>query len=133
LELVELLLAGVFFLVGGAKLLGDPGMVALFRDIGIGQWFRYVTGGLEVIGAAFMVIPASSGASALALGGIMVAATLIELFVLHRPPVAAAACLGGHAYVAWARLNRVRRADAPNARLVGSRDATPAQPATHVL
>ena len=108
LEVIELVLAAVFFLVGGAKLLGDPDMVALFRDIGVGQWFRYLTGALEVIGATLMVIPLTSGASAIILGGIMVAATLIEFFVLHRPPIAAAACLSGHTYVAWARLNRVR-------------------------
>jgi uncharacterized membrane protein YphA (DoxX/SURF4 family) len=108
LELVELALAAVFFLVGGAKLLGDPDMVALFRDIGVGQWFRYVTGGLEIVGATFLMVPLMSGASAIALGAIMVAATLIELFVLHRPPIAALACLGGHIYVAWARLNHGR-------------------------
>ena len=108
LELVELTLAAVFLLVGGAKLLGNPDMVALFRDIGVGQWFRYVTGAIEVLGAALMVVPLTSGASAVILGGVMVAATLIELLVLHRPPVAAAACLSGHVYVAWARLNRVR-------------------------
>jgi hypothetical protein len=43
------------------------------------------------------------------LGGVMIAATLIELFVLHRPPVAALACLGGHTYVAWARVSRRHR------------------------
>ena len=108
LELVELVLAAVFFLVGGAKLVGNPDMVALFRDIGVGQWFRYVTGVLEVSGATFMVVPLMSGASAIILGAIMIAATLIELLVLHRPPVAAVACLSGHMYVAWARLNRTR-------------------------
>jgi hypothetical protein len=30
---------------------------------------------------------------------------LTELFVLHRPPVAALACLSGHTFVAWARLS----------------------------
>jgi uncharacterized membrane protein YphA (DoxX/SURF4 family) len=108
LEVIELVLAAVFLLVGGAKLVGDPDMVALFRDIGVGQWFRYLTGALEVIGATLMVVPLTSGASAIILGGIMVAATLIEFFVLHRPPIAAAACLSGHAYVAWARLNHAR-------------------------
>jgi hypothetical protein len=98
----------VFFLVGGAKLLGSPDMVALFRDIGVGQWFRYVTGALEVVGATLMLAPFTSGAGSLALGAIMVAATLIELFVLHRAPVAALACLSGHVYVAWARLARGR-------------------------
>ena len=105
LECTELALAGVFFLVGGAKLIGRHDMVELFRSIGVGQWLRYVTGVLEVAGAAFMVIPLASGASAVSLGTVMVAATLIELFVLRRPPIAAMACLSAHTYVAWSRLS----------------------------
>jgi putative oxidoreductase len=104
LECTELLLAGVFFLVGGAKLIGRHDMIELFRSIGFGQWLRYVTGVFEVAGAAFMVIPFASGASAVALGIIMISATLIELFVLRRPPIAAMACLSAHTYVAWGRL-----------------------------
>lgn len=104
LECTELLLAGVFFLVGGAKLIGRHDMVELFRSIGAGQWLRYVTGVFEVAGAAFMVVPLASGASAVALGIIMISATLIELLVLRRPPIAAMACLSAHTYVAWGRL-----------------------------
>lgn len=106
LELVEILLAGIFLLVGGAKLIGRPDMIALFRDIGVGQWFRYVTGTVEVTGAALLVVPVLSIGSAVVLAGVMFSATLIELFVLHRPPVAALACLGGHAFVAWARVSK---------------------------
>jgi uncharacterized membrane protein len=104
LECTELALAGVFFLVGGAKLIGRHDMVELFRSIGVGQWLRYVTGVFEVVGAAFMVVPLASGASAVTLGIVMVAATLIELLVLRRPPIAAMACLSAHTYVAWSRL-----------------------------
>jgi hypothetical protein len=104
LECTELALAGVFFLVGGAKLIGRHDMVELFRSIGVGQWLRYVTGVFEVAGAAFMVVPLASGASAVLLGTIMISATLIELFVLRRPPIAAMACLSAHTYVAWGRL-----------------------------
>src|SRR5712672_772994 len=104
LECTELLLAGVFFLVGGAKLVGRRDMIELFRSIGFGQWLRYVTGAFEVAGAAFMVVPLASGASAVALGTLMISATLIELFVLRRPPIAAMACLSAHTYVAWSRL-----------------------------
>jgi putative oxidoreductase len=108
-ELTEVSLAAVFFLVGGAKLVGRHDMIVLFHDIGVGQWLRYVTGTLEISGATLLLVPLLSGASALALGAIMIAATLIELFVLHRPPVAALTCLSGHAFVAWARLSHSRR------------------------
>lgn len=108
-ELAEVSLAAVFLLVGGAKLVGRHEMIALFHDIGVGQWLRYLTGTLEVSGATLLLVPLLSGPSALALGGIMIVATLIELFVLHRPPVAAVACLSGHTFVAWARLSHSRR------------------------
>ena len=104
LEFIELLLAGIFFIVGGAKLAGRHDMVALFRDVGLGQWFRYLTGAIEVTGAALLVFPLLAGISAIALGTVMIAATLIELFVLHRPPIAALACLSGHSFVAWSRM-----------------------------
>lgn len=106
LELTEVVLAAVFFIVGGAKLVGRSDMVALFQDIGVGQWLRYLTGTVEVVGAALLVVPLLSVASALVLAGVMIVATLIELFVLHRPPVAALACLTGHTFVAWARVSR---------------------------
>ena len=109
LELAEVSLAVVFLLVGGAKLIGRHDMIVLFHDIGLGQWLRYLTGVLEVSGATLLLVPLLSGPSALALGGIMVVATLIELLVLHRPPVAALACLSGHAFVAWSRLSHSRQ------------------------
>jgi putative oxidoreductase len=111
LEFTELLLAAVFFLVGGAKLIGRADMIALFRDVGLGQWFRYVTGTVEVTGAALLIVPLLSGISAFVLGGVMVVAALIELFVLHRPPVAALACLGAHTFVAWARMSHGQGSD----------------------
>lgn len=106
LEFVELLLSGTFLLVGGAKLIGRPDMVALFREIGVGQWFRYVTGVVEVSGAALLIVPFLSSGAAVALAVVMFVATLIELFVLHRPPIAALACLSGHGFVAWARISK---------------------------
>ena len=108
-ELAEVSLAAVFLVVGGAKLVGRPDMIVLFHDIGVGQWLRYLTGALEVSGATLLLVPLLSGASALALGVVMIVATLIELLALHRPPVAALACLSGHTFVAWARLSHSRR------------------------
>ncbi len=42
---------GMFLMVGFFKLSGDPQMVGLFDAVRVGQWFRYVTGSLEVLGA----------------------------------------------------------------------------------
>jgi len=34
----------MFLMAGGSKLAGVPAMVSLFDQVGVGQWFRYVTG-----------------------------------------------------------------------------------------
>jgi uncharacterized membrane protein YphA (DoxX/SURF4 family) len=106
---LELVMGALFLYLGGAKLLGSPAAVRLFRDIGWGQWFRYVTGVVEVGGALLLLIPALAGASALLLMSVMVVATGIELFVLHRPPAAATACLCAHSVIAWGRRAQTRR------------------------
>ena len=106
---LEFAMGALFLYLGGAKLLGTPAAVRLFRDIGWGQWFRYVTGVVEVTGALLLLIPALAGASALLLMSVMVVATGIELFVLHRPPAAATACLCAHSAIAWGRRAQTRR------------------------
>jgi hypothetical protein len=70
-----------------------------------------------------MVVPLASGVSAMVLGTIMISATLIELFVLRRPPIAAMACLSAHAYVAWVRL--LHRRGSPQRAALHARPARP--------
>jgi uncharacterized membrane protein YphA (DoxX/SURF4 family) len=106
LECTELALAGVFFLVGGAKLIGRHDMVELFRSIGVGQWLRYVTGAFEVVGAAFMVVPLASGASAVALGTVI-------LGHAHRAVRAATAAHRGHGMPQRSHLRRLEPPAAP--------------------
>src|SRR5437868_14932371 len=76
----------------------------MFRQIGLTRVLI-----LAALIAALIIIPFLSAASAIILGGVMIVATLIELFVLHRPPVAAVACLTGHTFVAWARVSHRHR------------------------
>src|SRR6267154_1398181 len=52
LWVVQIALAGMFLLAGGSKLVSAPAMVTLLNTIGFGQWFRYVTGLIEVGSAA---------------------------------------------------------------------------------
>jgi putative oxidoreductase len=83
------LVATMFFAVGAAKLAGADYMVELFNDIGLGQWFRYVTGVVEVIGAVALVAPGLIALGGTLLGTTMVFATLTHVFVLHTSPVPA--------------------------------------------
>ena len=48
---LQVLVAMAVVAAGSGKLLGTADMIALFQAVGIGQWFRYVTGLLEVLGA----------------------------------------------------------------------------------
>ena len=78
-------------------------MVALFNAVGIGQWFRYVTGLIEVGSAVALLAPATAvfGASALVLT--MVGAVLAELFIVKDSAVPPAILLLGVLLVVWAR------------------------------
>ena len=89
LWLVQIALAGMFLLAGGSKLLGAPAMVGLFDAIGIGQWFRYLTGFIEVGSALALLVPSFAVFGALALVPTMVGA--IVTAPLHRRRLACAA------------------------------------------
>lgn len=86
---VRILLALAFGAAGASKLAGVAQMVAVFDTIGIGQWFQYLTGGIEVLGAVLMLVPATGLLAGLLLGGTMVGATISHLVVLPGSPVPA--------------------------------------------
>lgn len=85
---ITLLVAVVFMAAGGAKLIGNSGMVQEFAQIGIGQWFRYFTGILEVSGAVGILIPQFRFRAALQIAAVMAGATVANLFILHIPVLA---------------------------------------------
>jgi uncharacterized membrane protein YphA (DoxX/SURF4 family) len=86
---IRILLALAFGAAGSAKLAGVPMMVATFDAIGWGQWFRYVTGVIEVLGAVLMLVPATGLLAGLLLGATMVGAALSHLLVVPGSPVPA--------------------------------------------
>jgi putative oxidoreductase len=98
--------AGMFLMVGFFKLSGDPQMVALFDAIGLGQWFRYVTGSLEVLGAVLLLVPRLSGLGALLLVGVMLGAVPTHLFVVGGSPLPAIILLIVTGVTAWGRRQR---------------------------
>jgi uncharacterized membrane protein YphA (DoxX/SURF4 family) len=94
---------------GAAKLAGAPEMVQLFNAIGMGQWFRYVTGALEVLGALLLFVPALAWRGALLLAGVMGGAVVAHLLVLHTSPAAPLSLLAGLAIVVYARRAEIAR------------------------
>ncbi len=86
---IRILLALAFGAAGAAKLASVAPMVATFEAIGWGQWFRYATGGIEVVGALLMLTPATGLHAGLLLGATMAGAALSHLLVVPGSPVPA--------------------------------------------
>jgi uncharacterized membrane protein YphA (DoxX/SURF4 family) len=76
---ISLLLALVFVAAGGAKLRGDASMIELFVSFGYPIWFMYVTGLLELIGAALLLPPRSSGIGSVLLICVMFGALVSKM------------------------------------------------------
>lgn len=83
---LQILAAAAFLGAGGAKLAGVPQMVEVFQKVGVGQWFRYVTGTLEVLGAIGLLIPRYTFYAAALLATVMVGAIISHLTVLGGSP-----------------------------------------------
>jgi putative oxidoreductase len=98
---LRIVLALFFGTAGLAKLAGVPQMVQIFEAIGIGQWFRYLTGAVEVVGAVLLLVPVTGF-----LGGLLLAVTMLGGVATHLVLIggsaAPAAVLGLlSALVAW--------------------------------
>ena len=76
-----------FLAAGGSKLAGAPPMIAMFAKIGFGQWFRILTGSLEVAGAIGLFVPRFTVYAASLLAVVMVGAIGFHLTTLGRNPV----------------------------------------------
>jgi len=75
---VRILLALAFAAAGSAKLAGVPQMVEVFSAIGAGQWFRYLTGAIEVVSAVLLLVPATGF-----IGGLLLTMTMIGAIATH--------------------------------------------------
>ena len=110
LWMVQGLAAAVLCLAGGTKLAGADMPIALFGQIGLGQWFWYVTGGLEVLGAILLLVPTTAALGAVVLAAIMVGAMATHLFVIGGSPVPATVLLLMTVAVAWYRWPQLKQA-----------------------
>jgi len=103
--MLTILLAIAFTSAGGVKLVNNPQMVQEFAQVGLGQWFRYFTGILEVTGAIGLLVPRVRYWAALQIATVMVGATIANLTVLHLPQMAGltGVLLGLALALAWLR------------------------------
>jgi uncharacterized membrane protein YphA (DoxX/SURF4 family) len=108
LWVTQVALALMFLMAGGSKLAGVPAMVSLFDTIGLGQWFRYVTGVIEVTAGIALLVPSAAVFGALLLIPTMVGAIVTNVFIAHASPVMPLLLLLAAAAVAWARRRQLR-------------------------
>jgi uncharacterized membrane protein YphA (DoxX/SURF4 family) len=109
LWVLQLGAAFMFFQAGYHKLSGDPMMVGLFDAIGIGQWFRYVTGGIEFGSAILLLIPGLSAFGAALLLPTMIGALLTHLVIIGGNPTMAIVLLVAVAVIAYGRREQIVR------------------------
>jgi putative oxidoreductase len=105
-----------FVAAAAGKLLGIPDMIALFDAVGVGQWFRYVTGLLELLGALLLIVPGTAAFGSVLLAGVMVGAVVAHLTVLHTAPTAPLVLFALTALIAWGRRSRLAGFVAGNVR-----------------
>ena len=82
------LVALAFLGAGGSKLAGAPAMIELFDKVGLGQWFRYFTGLLEVAAGIGLLISRYAFYAAVLLAIVMVGAIIAHVTVLGSSPSA---------------------------------------------
>jgi putative oxidoreductase len=82
------IVALAFIGAGGAKLVGAAAMVDMFAKVGLGQWFRYFTGLLEVAGAIGLLTSRHAFYAAVLLAIVMVGAIIAHATVLGTSPAA---------------------------------------------
>jgi putative oxidoreductase len=107
LWVAQVALAAMFLMAGGSKLVGVPAMVSLFDALGFGQWFRYVTGIIEVASGIALLVPSAAVFGAMLLIPTMLGAAAANLF-LGQPPAVPLVLLLVAAAVAWTRRNQLQ-------------------------
>ncbi len=103
LWLLQVGAALMFAMAAFSKLTGTEEMVELFDVIGIGQWFRYLTGLLQAIGALLLLVPSLAGFGGLLLASTMFGAVLTHLFVIGGSPLWPLVLFAVTAFIAWGR------------------------------
>ncbi len=110
----------VFLNVGVEKFGSHGPWIRIFARIGLGDWFRYLTGVMQVGGALLLLVPPLATMGAVVLGCTMAGAIVVNVFVLKTGLAAIIPflLLVAIAFVGWrsltaSRERRSARADRP--------------------
>jgi len=83
---LRVVLGIVFLYIGTTKLTGTGNTIEYFAAIGWGQWFRYLTGILDIAGAALLFVPKWTCYGAIVLACSVGVGTVISLTILRGDP-----------------------------------------------
>jgi putative oxidoreductase len=83
LWILQILIALVFLMAGSSKLFGNPMMIEVFDNLGLGQWFRYVTGAIEIFSAVTLLVPRLIPLGLIPLGALLLVGTMSGAIVAH--------------------------------------------------
>jgi putative oxidoreductase len=123
---VRILVALAFIFFGIVKFPSDPQSVwvHVFARIGVGQWFRFVTGVIEMIGGFLLLFPRFTRLSVTMLAVTMVGALMTHVFIMGvgRQSVFVLVLIGALAIIA-AGNRYIQRRKAASASVLEARHA----------
>ncbi|MEU8401394.1 DoxX family protein [Nonomuraea sp. NPDC048892] len=106
---LQIVLAGFFLMSAMGKFGNAEPAASTFAAIGWGDWFRNLTGALEVAGAVGLLVPRLAGVAGLAFVGLTACAALVEAFVSGGGVFLPLAVLVLCAVIAWGRRDGTAR------------------------
>ena len=83
---LRILLAALFLYQGIDKFSERRLWLRVFQEIGLGQWFRYFTGVVEILGALMLLIPKATLVAVGLLICTMIGALLVHVLVIGVGP-----------------------------------------------
>jgi putative oxidoreductase len=81
-HMITVIVSVLFLMFGIEKLANIGDWKGVFEQIGLGQWFRYVTGIVQISGALLFVVPRTNVFGAALLGATMIGAVVAQMVVL---------------------------------------------------
>jgi len=105
LWILQVLVAFAFLGAGFGKLSGQPMLVEMFDKLGLGQWFRYFTGAIELGSAILLLVPRLTFVGAGLLVCTMTGAVAAHLFKLGGSPAPPLVLLALSGVITWGRFD----------------------------
>jgi len=86
LWLIQIAAAGLILMAAVSKLTSAEQAVNTFAQLGLGQWFRFAVGIVEVAGAVLLLVPAFARIAALMLAPVLIGAAFTHLAIIGGSP-----------------------------------------------